>query len=134
MEFLPGSTGAIVLDISLSNVVVQKGGYFELRLEHYLPNRIEDGFAGVFCGLKETQGGFTPLTRWAFFGSSPGMKLVNLLPEDYSGRLTVYNTTLQVNSAEFADEGRYFYCELIYRVPLVRSSYAESSKAEGNAR
>ena len=102
------------MDISLSNVVVQKGGHFELQLEQYLPNRTEDGFEGVFCGLKLTHGGFTPLTRWAFFGSSPGMELVNPLPESYSGRLTVYNRTVKVTSAEFADEGRYFYCELIY--------------------
>ena len=103
------------MDISLSNVVVREGGYFELRLEQYLPNRTEDGFGGVVCGLKERQGGVIPLTIWVFFGSSPGMKFVNSLPEDYSGRLTVYNTTLKVTNAEFADEEKDFYCELIYK-------------------
>ena len=96
---------------------MERGSFFDVRAERFLPNltvkRLNGAFFdGLACGHSTESGAFVYLTNWI------GFKYNTLLEETevsspYVGRVRIPNmTVMRIENAKFTDKGHVFFCEI----------------------
>ena len=119
--------------MSLVNATVQKGGYFEIWVTQFSPNSTVDGLRKLSCGNKKDDGSLNMLSVFDVFKTPPRIEIESIIPPEYDGRIIVRDLSItRIKNANFADEGREFYCRLTYNNHTTdqRMDVVESVKLE----
>ena len=105
------------MEVSIVNTTVERGSFFDVRVERFLPNPTVKRLNGtlfneVVCGYSPKSGLLVDLTEWIGFQLNT-MFARKGVQSPFEGKVKIpENTIMRIENAKFTDEGQVFFCEL----------------------